>query len=101
MVWNAKIKEEIGYCMAIISLFFGFSLTTAGFCVDPIGEVHGSVLSVLGECFLFAAAVLGISLHLRSTTKAMAADLNAKIERKFSELEEEFPSDRYGSDKIR
>lgn len=88
MVWNNTVKEEIGYLLAAVSLIFGFALTIAGFCVPPVGEVHGSVLSVLGECFLFAAAVLGISLHVKSATRDMAEKLNREIDKRLSEINE-------------
>lgn len=75
--------------MAGVSLIFGFALSTAAFYAPPVGEVHPSVLYILGQCFIFAAAILGISLHSKTSVRQMAADLNSKIERRFAELEDE------------
>lgn len=36
---------------------------TAGFIVNPRGEIHSSVLIAFGECLTFVAAVFGIDFR--------------------------------------
>lgn len=56
-------KQKAAYVTAIISFVAGWSLTVAGFCVPPTGEVSGSVLAVLGEAMVYAASVFGVTLY--------------------------------------
>lgn len=65
MKWNNTTKEVISYVFALVSLIGGFGLTIAGFIVDPTGQIHESVLFVLGQCLVFAASICGISMHIR------------------------------------
>lgn len=57
------IKENLTYGSAIGMLLFGVILTTAGFIIDPQGQIHDSVLYVLGQCLLFAGSVMGVSAY--------------------------------------
>lgn len=43
----------------------GCGLLTAGFIVDPAGQIHQSVLIGFGECLTFAGSLLGIDYHYR------------------------------------
>jgi len=43
------IKDNIIFGGALFMLFFGVALTTAGFIIDPAGQVHDSVRYVLGQ----------------------------------------------------
>lgn len=63
MKWSKETKEKIQYASAILSIVFGFVLTTMGFFAEPFGEVHTSVLTVLGEVLVFGGSIFGISLH--------------------------------------
>ena len=47
-------------------LIFGCSLTVAGFLVEPLGEVSASVLTVLGQCLIFAGGALGIANYAKA-----------------------------------
>lgn len=57
------IKQKTAYLTAIIAFVCGWGLTIAGFCVNPLGEVSGSVLAVLGEAMVYAASVFGVTLY--------------------------------------
>ena len=65
MKWDNTTKEILSYSFALISLLGGFGLTIAGFIVDPTGQIHESVLFVLGQCLVFAASICGISMHVK------------------------------------
>ena len=77
------IKENIIFGSAIGMLMFGVVLTTAGFIIDPAGQVHDSVLYVLGQCLIFAGSAMGISAYTSGKVKEMRHD----IERRFDHYE--------------
>lgn len=62
-------KDNITVCSAIAMLVFGCVLTLIGFFLEPMGEVHDSVLWVLGQCFLYAGGALGIANYARGVAK--------------------------------
>ena len=64
-----KSKENITIWCAVAMLAFGAAMTTAGFCVPPLGEVSGSVLTVLGQCLLFSGSALGIANYVRTSVR--------------------------------
>lgn len=74
---KSETKDGIQYASAIGMLIFGAALCTAGIILPPLGQIHSSVLAVLGQCVLFAGAVFGlkayidtaISKHLRGEDK--------------------------------
>ena len=74
-------KENITVCSAVAMLIFGCVLTTIGFFLEPMGEVHDSVLWVLGQCFIYAGGALGIANYARSSAKH-------EVDERFREYEE-------------
>lgn len=62
-------KDTITVVSAIAMLGFGCLLTTIAFFLNPLGEIHDSVLWVLGQCFLYAGSALGIAAYARSSAK--------------------------------
>ena len=73
-------KENITVCSAVAMLIFGCVLTTIGFFLEPMGEVHDSVLWVLGQCFIYAGGALGIANYARSSAKQ-------EVDERFREFE--------------
>lgn len=71
-----NIKDTITIGCAICMLLFGASLTTAGFIVEPLGEVSHSVLTILGECLIFSGAALGLTNYVQSTVRDEVSKLN-------------------------
>lgn len=71
-------RETLSYIFAAVALFVGFGLTIAGFIIDPQGEIHDSVLFVLGQCLVFAGAVCGISLHVNNSMKRLKQELTGQ-----------------------
>ena len=49
---------------AIGMLAAGVGLSTAGFCVEPVGEISDSVLWLFAQCLLYAGAALGIDVFV-------------------------------------
>lgn len=81
MKWDKETKEKIQYAASIASIIFGFTLTAMGFFTEPVGEVHTSVLTVLGEVLVFGGSIFGISLHygneLRNFKDEVRKELNS------------------------
>ena len=71
-------------------LLFGMVITTAGFLIPPTGEVHDSVLWIFGQTLVFAGAILGVSLHVDNSVKAIEAKIEERVHKKIhDELVEE------------
>lgn len=73
------IKENITYGSALFMLAFGVILTTAGFIIDPAGEIHDSVLYVLGQCLIFAGSVMGVSAYATGKMRHIERDIDHRF----------------------
>jgi len=73
-------KENITVYSAVAMLVFGVVLTSIAFFIEPVGEIHDSVLWVLGQCFLYAGGALGIANYARGVAKH-------EVDERFSEYE--------------
>lgn len=73
------IKENLTYGSAIGMLMFGVILTTAGFIIDPQGQIHDSVLYVLGQCLLFAGSVMGVSAYTAGRMRHIEHDIDRRF----------------------
>ena len=62
-------KDTITVWSAIAMLAFGVALTATAFCIDPVGEIHDSVLWTLGQCLLYAGGALGIANYARTSAR--------------------------------
>lgn len=71
---NNDQKQKAAYITAIIAFIAGWGLTIAGFCVDPVGDISGSVLAVLGEALVYAASVFGVTLYFSNQMAKFKAD---------------------------
>lgn len=74
-------KDKLSYWFAGAALLIGFILTIAGFIVAPLGVIDNSVLWVLGQCFVFAGGICGISLHVKGTTEEMKQQILDEIKK--------------------
>lgn len=73
-------KDNITVCSAVAMLIFGCVLSTIAFFIEPIGEIHDSVLWVLGQCFVYAGGALGIANYARTSAKQ-------EVDERFREFE--------------
>lgn len=80
-------KDTITVCSAIAMLIFGCVLTTIGFFLNPMGEVHDSVLWVLGQCFIYAGGALGIATYARGVAKHEVDDYMRRHHRRHEQEE--------------
>lgn len=88
MKWDNTTKEILSYSFALISLLGGFGLTIAGFIVDPTGQIHESVLFVLGQCLVFAASICGISLHVKRGMNEISNHVKEEVKQHLKNQEE-------------
>lgn len=59
-------KREIQLKVAAGLVVVGAGLLIAGFIVDPLGQIHNSVLVAFGEVMTFVGSVFGIDYHYKS-----------------------------------
>lgn len=82
-----EIKENITYGSAIGMLVFGAALTLVGFLLDPQGEIHDSVLYVLGQCLLFAGSVMGVGAYATGRMRHIEDSVKRDIDNRFRAYE--------------
>lgn len=57
-------KNSIQQITAVGMLVFGCTLTAIGFAIEPAGEIHNSVLWVLGQSLIYAGSVFGLKNYV-------------------------------------
>lgn len=58
-------KDSVATWSAVGMLAFGVGITTAGFIIPPSGEIHDSVLWVLGQTLIYSGSIFGITLYTK------------------------------------
>ncbi|MCQ2288314.1 MAG: hypothetical protein MJZ74_04385 [Muribaculaceae bacterium] len=56
-------KEKLAVGSGLGMLIFGIALTVAGFIVPPLGEVHDSVLWIMGQALIYCGSIFGLSIY--------------------------------------
>ena len=88
MEHKMDIKQRTAYITAILAFVCGWGLTIAGFLVEPVGEIAGSVLAVLGEAMVYAASVFGVSMYFTHEMTKFRHDTRMYIDKLESERNE-------------
>lgn len=70
-----NMKNTMALWSALGMLVYGAGITTAGFIVPPLGEVHHSVLTILGQMLIYSGSIFGITLY----TKQRLNEIETKI----------------------
>ena len=70
-----ETKENIQYGSAVGMLIVGVLFAAAGFVVDPMGQIHDSVLLIFAQCLIYAGSALGISAYVNSKFEYLKRDL--------------------------
>lgn len=85
-------KDNIAVTSAIVMLCFGMALTAVGFFVSPVGEVHDSILWILGQALLYAGAIFGVAYYTKGVIEKQVNDLENRYlkdnDKQSEELEE-------------
>lgn len=73
-------KEVIIYTLAVVAMVAGLTLLFTGLYIPPEGEIHESVLTAFGIICLFAASLLGISLHFANELDKFKSNVQQSLE---------------------
>ena len=60
------VKQKFAIVTAVVAFIAGWGLTIVGFIIPPEGEVHDSVLWILGQALVYTASVLGIGMYFNN-----------------------------------
>lgn len=69
-------KEKVSYGSAVLALLVGFGLTIAAFIVEPQGEIHDSVLWILGQILIFSGGIFGVGVYTTGSVRGMKREIN-------------------------
>lgn len=73
------IKTKFAIGTAVVAFVVGWGMTIAGFIIPPRGEVHDSVLWILGQALVYTASVLGIGMYFNNQMAKFRADTRRYI----------------------
>lgn len=59
-------KDKVAYIVTISAFVIGAALAIAGLFIEPIGEIHPTVITMTGLFLSFSGALLGISHHFNN-----------------------------------
>jgi len=83
------IKTKFAIGSAVVAFLAGWGLTVAGFMLPPKGEVHDSVLWILGQALIYTASVFGIGMYINSEMTKLRAENRRYIRTALEEEKEE------------
>lgn len=72
---DINIKDKIAIVSAIVAFCAGWALSIAAFLVPPVGEIHESILWILGQSLIYAASVFGVASYFTSETVRLRHDM--------------------------
>jgi hypothetical protein len=84
LVFNENEKDTIEYLVAIAMIIFGMVLCMFAFFSPPVGEIHPTILGVLGQILIFVGAVFHLNIKLKNQ--------NNDFETRVSEMRKEIDS---------
>ena len=59
-------KDKVAYIVTISAFVIGAAHAIAGLFIEPIGEIHPTVITMTGLFLSFSGALLGISHHFNN-----------------------------------
>ena len=65
---------------AVLMVIVGCCLIIAGMIIPPLGEIHPSVLTAVGEFLTFSGSLFGLNTNYRIKTERMDMDMGMKHE---------------------
>lgn len=75
MGWKSlDVKTKLAYSTAILAFLLGWGLTITAFFIGQ-GEIHDSVLWVLGQALVYAASVFGIGMYTTNAVRGMKREI--------------------------
>ena len=93
---ESRNNHKAAYVTAIIAFIIGWGLVVLGFFTDPTGEVHGSVLAVLGEAMVYAASVFGVTLYFQNQMAKFRHEARRYMDGHRDDMEEDYDGEDNG-----
>ena len=72
-------KDKVAYIVTCAAFIVGTALAIAGLVIEPTGEIHPSVITLVGLFLSFAGALLGISHHFENELGKFKASVEQKL----------------------
>lgn len=81
--FNEAEKDTIEYLTAIAMIIFGMVLCMFAFFTPPVGEIHPTILGVLGQILIFVGAIFHLNIKLKNANN----DFETKVEAMRKEID--------------
>ena len=81
-------KENLAVITACIMLSFGMVLTAIGFFIEPTGEIHDSVLWVLGQSLIYTGSIFGLATYTKGVVDKRIGEWKDEVRRAKEQSEE-------------
>ena len=75
-------RDKVAYSVTIGAFVIGVALSITGMILPPVGEVHPTVITLVGLFLSFAGALLGISHHFENELGKFKASVEQKLSEK-------------------
>ena len=75
-------RDKVAYTVTIGAFVIGVALSITGMILPPLGEVHPTVITLVGLFLSFAGALLGISHHFENELGKFKASVEKKLSEK-------------------
>lgn len=75
-------RDKVAYTVTIGAFIIGVALSITGMVLPPVGEVHPTVITLVGLFLSFAGALLGISHHFENELGKFKASVEQKLSEK-------------------
>ena len=72
-------RDKVAYTVTIGAFVIGVALSITGMILPPLGEVHPTVITLVGLFLSFAGALLGISHHFENELGKFKASVEQKL----------------------
>lgn len=72
-------RDKVAYSVTIGAFIIGVALSITGLIIPPTGEIHTSVITLVGLFLSFAGALLGISHHFENELGKFKASVEQKL----------------------
>ena len=82
---NENIKEWIQYIICIVCILGAITMSFLAMYIDPTGEVHNSILWIIGQVLVFVGSIFGISsihnVQMRKIDKKIDDNANSQTQK--------------------
>ncbi len=74
-----ETRTDFQVYSAVGMLIAGLALATAGFCVDPLGEIHDSVLWIFAQCLIYAGSIFGVGIYMQGKLNDFRDEIKERL----------------------